>query len=206
MTTAAYPPGGTYFDNGKRSFTTVAINASKDNAIATTEFLEASEALLGLFDVLGSTAFLPVKKDMQGNIAKIRTRQLETPLESENLQDLSLNELKAKKHTATEGLVWLVRGLDFTSQALRRNLSTPNEELSTSFREAYSNTLKPHHGFLIKPLFSAAMSACPYRKDFYGKLGDDRVRVERELDTWLGALEQRVGILQEFLGGKDAKW
>lgn len=40
---------------------------------------------------------------------KIRDRQLESPIDSETLQDLCLNELKTKKHTATEGLVWLVR-------------------------------------------------------------------------------------------------
>ena len=67
-TTQAFPPGGTYFDNAKRSFTQVPINASKDNAISTTEFLEASESLTGLFDVLGSVAFNPVKSDMSGNI------------------------------------------------------------------------------------------------------------------------------------------
>jgi len=40
---------------------------------------------------------------------KIRERQLAAPLESENLQDLCRNELKAKSHKATEGLLWLVR-------------------------------------------------------------------------------------------------
>ena len=65
----AYPPGGTFFDSGKRSFKDVPVDESKDNAIATTEFLEASESLTALFDVLGSTAFKPVKSDMTGNIA-----------------------------------------------------------------------------------------------------------------------------------------
>lgn len=64
----AYPPGGTFFDTTKRSFTQVPVNLSKDNAISTTEFLEASESLAGLFDVLGSAAFTPVKSDMAGNI------------------------------------------------------------------------------------------------------------------------------------------
>ena len=62
-----------------------------------------------LFDVLGSVAFTPVKNDMTGNIKKLRERQLAAPLESETLQDLCRNELKTKKHTATEGLVWLNR-------------------------------------------------------------------------------------------------
>ncbi|KAK5116530.1 hypothetical protein LTR85_009155 [Meristemomyces frigidus] len=206
MATQAYPPGGTYFDTAKRSFTSVPVNKSKDNAISTTEFLEASESLTGLFDVLGSVAFKPVASDMTGNIKKIRDRQLSSPLESETLQDLVINELKTKKHTATEGLVWLVRGLDFTSQALRKNLSNPSEELSTSFRNAYGNTLKQYHSFMIKPIFSAAMSATPYRKDFYAKLGDNQERVQKELGEWLSALEERVSILKEFLGRKECRY
>lgn len=104
----AFPPGGTYFD-GKKSFNDVTIDQSKDNAINTTEFLEAAEALTQLFDVLGGVAFNPVKNDMGGNIKKIRERQLAAPVESETLQDLVRNELKTKKHTATEGLLWLNR-------------------------------------------------------------------------------------------------
>jgi hypothetical protein len=65
--TTAFPPGGTYFD-GRKSFADVNYDASKDNAINTTQFLEASESLTTLFDVLGSTAFKPVKSDMQGNV------------------------------------------------------------------------------------------------------------------------------------------
>ena len=64
--TAAFPPGGTYFD-GRKSFAEVDCG-DKDNAINTTQFLEAAESLTTLFDVLGSAAFKPVKSDMQGNI------------------------------------------------------------------------------------------------------------------------------------------
>ena len=60
-------------------------------------------------DVLGSVAFTPVKSDITGNVKKIRERQLAAPAQSETLQSLVVNELKAKKHIATEGLLWLVR-------------------------------------------------------------------------------------------------
>lgn len=106
---AAYPPGGTFFDTVTKSFVDVEIDESKDSAIRTTDFLEAAESLTTLFDVLGSAAFKPVKNDMGGNIKKIRDRQLAAPTLSETLQDLVLNELKEKKHVATEGLVWLNR-------------------------------------------------------------------------------------------------
>jgi len=203
-TTKAYPPGGTFLDTLKRSFTDVPIDSN--NAISTSEFLEAAESLTTLFDVLGSVAFTPVKSDMLGNVKKIRDRQLAAPGDSANLQDLVRNELKAKKHTATEGMVWLVRGLDFTAIALTQNLANVSEELSTSFRSAYGSTLKPYHSFMVKPIFSAAMSATPYRKDFYVKLGEDAEKVAEELKVWLAALERLIAVLKAFLESKEAKW
>jgi len=201
-----YPPGGTFFDTLKRSFVDVPIDAENANAISTTEFLEAAESLATLFDVLGSMVFVPVKNDILGNIKKLRDRQLAAPTESETLQALVINELKTKKHTATEGLLWLVRGLDFTAQALRQNVSSNTDELSTSFRSAYATTLKPYHNFMVKGLFSAAMSETPYRKDFYNKLGEDQDKVQSELRLWLSALEKQVGLLKGFQSRKEAQF
>jgi hypothetical protein len=47
--TNAYPPGGTFLDTLKKSFRDVPIIKEKDNAVATTEFLEAAESLTTLF-------------------------------------------------------------------------------------------------------------------------------------------------------------
>ncbi|KAH8912433.1 glycolipid transfer protein [Coniochaeta sp. PMI_546] len=204
--TAAIPPGGTLLDTFKKSFTDVPIDAEKNNAIHTSEFLDAAESLTTMFDVMGSVAFSPVKNDMLGNIKKLRERQLAAPLESETLQDLVINELKTKSHKATEGLLWLTRGLEFTCIALSQNLASQSTELSESFRSAYGVTLKPHHSFMVKPIFSAAMSACPYRKDFYAKLGSDLDKVMEQLRVYLAALDKIVGILKAFLASKEAKW
>lgn len=46
-----YPAGGTWFDTLKKSFVDVPVDASKDNAVPTTDFLEASESLTTLFGV-----------------------------------------------------------------------------------------------------------------------------------------------------------
>jgi glycolipid transfer protein (GLTP) len=97
-------------------------------------------------------------------------------------------------------------GLDFTAQALRNNISEPTTELSDSFRNAYGCTLKPHHSFIVKPIFSAAMSATPYRKDFYAKLDEDPVQCSAALEQWIEALEKRVAILKEFQARDKAKW
>lgn len=156
---------------------------------------------------------------MAGNIAKVRERQKAAPATAATLQSLVKAELASKSHKATEGLLWLVRGLDFTAQALRSDLTSnagvtateqkPTKELADGFRASYKNTLAPHHSFLIKPIFSAAMSATPYRKDFYARLGGEGTDPEttrQALEKWVAALEERVAILKTFLASKDAKW
>ena len=44
-----YPAGGTWFDTLHKSFVDVSVDASKDNAIPTSDFLEAAESLTTLF-------------------------------------------------------------------------------------------------------------------------------------------------------------
>ncbi|KAK6507456.1 hypothetical protein TWF481_005888 [Arthrobotrys musiformis] len=187
------------FSNG-RSFADVPV----DDGIPTTEFLEASEYLVKLFDILGSTAFGAVISDMNGNIKKIRDRQTAEPGKSSTLQLLTAQEFeeKKKKATATEGLLWLSRGLDFTSKALRHNLSHPTEELVTSFQHSYDGTLKKHHNFVVKGIFSVALKATPYRKDFYEKIGVSTAdpKDDERLTNWLSSLEKVVSTIQGFYG------
>ncbi|KAF8522433.1 glycolipid transfer protein domain-containing protein [Hysterangium stoloniferum] len=176
----------TYFDTIKKSFADVPIT---DAGVDTVAFLEAAEGLVGLFDLLGSTAFGVVQSDLKGNIAKVRTRYNATPELSATLEQLVLNEKKEKKQPATEGLMWLLRGLAFTAQALQRSHGDKSEELSVSFNKSYEGTLKQFHNFVVKGVFALAMKACPYRKDFYEKLGSPPEKVDQELGVWLAALD-----------------
>lgn len=50
------------------------------------------------------------------------------------------------------------------------------------------------------------MSATPYRKDFYAKLGDDAEKAQAALEACVGGLENIVTILKAFLDRKEAKW
>jgi hypothetical protein len=59
---------------------------------------------------------------------------------------------------------------------------------------------------MVKPIFSAAMSAVPYRKDFYVKLGEDAEKVQAELNVWLEALGRVIAVVKAFLETKEAKW
>lgn len=74
-----------------------------------------------------------------------------------------------------------------------------------SFTKAYEDSLRKYHSIMVRPIFSVcilltqlAMKACPYRKDFYAKLGAPQDRVNAQLDEWVTSLERIVGELQQF--------
>ncbi|KAF2760466.1 glycolipid transfer protein [Pseudovirgaria hyperparasitica] len=199
MASSSYPAGKTFFSTVKKSYVDVPVDQSKDNAVSTSEFLEANESLLSLFDLLGSGAFSLVTKDLANNIKKVRTRQLEKPAESETIQDLVKNEIKDGKSTATEGLLWLLRGLEFASASIGLNLTKPDKELGPCFQEGYGNTLSNHHGAAVKIVVKPLLGQLPYRKDFYAKLGADHELVEAEMKAWVEAFQKIVDILQTFM-------
>lgn len=117
---------------------------------------------------------------------------------SATLQDLVLNEKANKETAATQGLLWLSRGLQFTAQAMRETIDHPELELTKTFTESYNKTLIKYHSVFVKPVFKLAMKACPYRADFFKKLGEDQEKVLKQLTEWLEALENLVKIIFEF--------
>lgn len=133
-------------------------------------------------------------------------------------------EKAEKKNTATEGLMWLLRGMYFTCKALQNAQANKSEELASAFSASYSATLKQFHNFIVKGVFSVkadaygiftlrltprlkvAMKACPYRADFYKKLAADPAGgppasqevLNAELDKWLAALSKIVTQMDDF--------
>lgn len=50
------------------------------------------------------------------------------------------------------------------------------------------------------------MSATPYRKDFYAKLGEDQEKVAVAMAKEVAALEKVIAILKAFQATKPAQW
>jgi hypothetical protein len=78
---------------------------------------------------------------------------------SDTLEKLVENEKGEKKRVATEGLLWLLRGLSFTCAALQFAQMNVSKELAEAFNESYAITLKKYHNFVVKGIF--AVSAPP---------------------------------------------
>ncbi|KAI0049965.1 glycolipid transfer protein [Auriscalpium vulgare] len=177
-----------------------------DAGVDTLAFLKAADGLVGLFDLLGSAAFSVVQSDLRGNITKVRARYDAAPKLSDTLEKLVVNEKGEKKRTATEGLLWLLRGLSFTCKALQNAQANASEELAAAFAKSYEVTLKKFHNFVVKGVFAVALKACPYRAVLFDKLKADpsggppatQEKVDEELSRWLGALASIVARIEEF--------
>jgi len=65
-----------------------------------------------------------------------------------------MHEKVEKKRTATEGLLWLLRGLEFTLKSLKNLQENKTEELSAAFTKGYEGSLKQFHNFVVKGIFA----------------------------------------------------
>ena len=85
---------------------------------------------------------------------KVRARYDAAPAQSATLEQLVENEKGEKKRTATEGLMWLVRGLSFTCKALQITQANQSSELAVAFSQSYEGTLKKFHNIIVKGIFA----------------------------------------------------
>ncbi|KAI8375854.1 glycolipid transfer protein domain-containing protein [Blakeslea trispora] len=177
-----------------RSFTDVQVTS---DGIKTVEFLEATECMIHMFDLFGNSAFSVVQNDLRNNLTKIRARYQQEPTEYHTLELLMAKEAHLKRRIATEAVLWLKRGLDFTCQSLLHSLDHPDEELPASFSLAYDATLRPYHSFVVRPVFHLAMNACPWRKDFYQRIDVQTAHSEMLMRNWLIALKQLLQQLDQ---------
>jgi hypothetical protein len=67
------------------------------------------------------------------------------------------NEKSEKNRVATEGLLWLLRGLSFTCKALQYSQKDEKCELAEAFNTSYGETLKKHHTFFVRPIFAVSI-------------------------------------------------
>ncbi|CAO4368556.1 unnamed protein product [Caenorhabditis nigoni] len=163
------PGHETYFAKPEHFFP----HLTEDGKIPTAQFLSACQGISDFVSFLGTT-FTLVRKDIQGNVDKVRTRFEKDQEGQKYLQDLidaDLAEHGGKFGIATEGLLWLKRGLQFMLELLSEMVAAYNngqphaktEDLSAAVATAYAKSLKRHHGFIAKQAFKVVTMAVPYR-------------------------------------------
>ncbi|XP_053313165.1 glycolipid transfer protein [Spea bombifrons] len=161
-----------------------------DKQIDTRNFLDSVSHLPAFFDCLGPAIFSPIKADITGNIAKIRTVYESNPTKFRTLQQILEGEKELHgpqwpKVGATLALMWLKRGLKFIQVLLQsisdgeRDEQNPNH-IKVNVTKAYEIALKKYHGWIVQKLFQAALIAAPYKDDFLKALSKGQNVKEEE--------------------------
>ena len=128
-------------------------------------------------DLLDSKAFSTIKIDVQGNIECLRTKLQSDPHFYSILPAIVQQELKENKArhvtSGSNALLWLVRSLMFVHSFLRRFIEAVSlhQSVEKCLIGAYEETLMPHHGLVVRSVFSVAIKHSPTRSSFLSSLG-----------------------------------
>ncbi|XP_064646273.1 pleckstrin homology domain-containing family A member 8-like isoform X2 [Lineus longissimus] len=199
----------TFFSNMTTKFCDVV--PLPDGGIPVLPFLDACRNVLPIFDKLGATAFAPVKLDISGNIRKIHMKYSTKPESFPTLQSIVLYEKSMKQShlstSATVALLWLKRSVEFISEFLKEFVISTDDDLSAGVTNAYSRTLRPYHGWVLRGMFAVALSAVPSKKDFMlhlslheedAKHSDFSKQLMLDMEQCLNAQDHLIKILSEF--------
>ncbi|XP_033629528.1 pleckstrin homology domain-containing family A member 3-like [Asterias rubens] len=161
------PTVPTFFSRCSPTFDSVC--DSSDGSFKTDVFLDACAQVVDIFDMMGSSAFTPVKMDMNGNIKKLRQKYSTDPSAFSSLQTIVQQEVRSNAHhlrnSATDALMWLRRALEFVREFLVE-IEKGEKNLTTAATSAYKRSLHKYHGWVVQGVFSLAIRAAPFYEDF----------------------------------------
>mmetsp|Transcript_39952 Transcript_39952/g.67001 ORF Transcript_39952/g.67001 Transcript_39952/m.67001 type:complete len:211 (+) Transcript_39952:166-798(+) len=158
---------------------------NEQGEIQTGPFLDTCRLTVKIIEKLG-TAFYPAKADVSGNIERLSKRASEDPEGYELIFSIVTKEVEKGEHTgsssATKGLLWLKRFLEFVV-ALLRHLDDPSASLYDAASKAYKECLQPFHGFLASTAFTVILNLCGSRGSFEEAVGPQKVDGGSQFDA-----------------------
>lgn len=186
-----------YFETVK-SFADVPVSS---DGVETASFLDASDGLVNMFDLLGIGVFSFVQVDLRANIGGVRSRHASHHQVSTTLEKLVTTEVQEGTRHSTACLIRLIRGLLFTCRALENMQADHTSELRACFKRSYDEVLKHHHGWFVQTAVTLAITAVPSRSEFYRRIsqGAPQETFDTELSKWLKGLNLIVVHMKRFL-------
>uniref|UniRef100_A0A7S0G3D7 Glycolipid transfer protein domain-containing protein n=1 Tax=Rhodosorus marinus TaxID=101924 RepID=A0A7S0G3D7_9RHOD len=155
----------------------------KDGSLRIPCFVDAVIDFLVVFKALGSAFFTDmVKSDMKQNLEKIQASARKYSVETvrEMVEAEVRDQVYMNSTSGTEALLWLKRTLQFILLLLH-NIATQESKtpLNECALQAYRDTLKPCHNWVLQRMFDAGLLCVPTRQSFFEELGanEDVVRV-----------------------------
>ena len=193
------------------------LKATDGHKIPTAEFLTASKGIVSFVNLLGSV-FSPVSKDIKGDIDKLSKILIVNPDQFKYLSDIfEIEKVKipnSKLKIGTKALLMLTRSIQYVCMFLvllckDYESNVKKSDLSGYLSTAYDMTLKKHHNWFFKKLFTTCLKAAPDRKSLIKMLvlspaGDKKTVVKDKIlndtmteeDFLFSEMKQYVALLK----------
>ena len=131
--------------------------AMSDGQVKGAEFVRASKAIISIFDLISGMGV--AKRDMEGNANTIGRnltvgQSIQACVDAEMARGVEVQTLVHDGKCTTCALLWLTRALRFIVGLMRALLSDSSKSLKDAVLAGYEISLKPHHGFATKAIFS----------------------------------------------------
>jgi pleckstrin family protein A (phosphoinositide binding specific) protein 8 len=187
------------------------LQLTDNNGIPVVMFLDCSSCVLVVFDCLSASLFTPVKSDMTNNIQKIRIKHETNPAQYKTLQDILLDEVNHQVHntagSATDALTWLKRGLRFM-QVFFYEVVNGERNLEIAATKGYDQSLRAHHNFLVRGVFSVGIKAVPYYEDMMKFIGWDGTPTDEQtiiddITSSVLAIKRVLDVIDQFYQHHD---
>lgn len=210
---AALPEIKTFYTAVKTTFKDVPI--LPDKSLPTLKFLDACIDALQVLTNMRKRIFDGVVGDIQGNIQQIRNNYDARPNESYTLQAMVLYDVEQLRilnddpdyqaASTLNALKWVVRAFRFLSRFATH--ISEGQEQGPSARLAYDETLRKHHGFVVRACFKAAFLTLSTRQEFLKEIAVNKADLDRpdfektaiaDSRDYFFALEERLKLIEEF--------
>jgi len=177
------------------------MKAAKDSAetlgtgVPGTEYIAAMKTVITIFDLIPGMSI--ASGDMKGNVTKMEKKLAEysvDTLQKAVEKELAEKDIKANlkiDDSACNALLWLTRALNFIKFLVEKLIECemgpdgkpvevdgkPKRKmntLSTCIQHGYDNSLRPHHGMVVRGTFAVASKAAGVmgRESFLKKLDE----------------------------------
>ena len=161
-----------------------------------------------------STVVNQLKGDLNNSIKTVRLVYAQNTTGNAGIQTMITNEIQNKTlqkvrkdtKTATIGLLWMKRAMQFMLEFLKNIVANVDKPTKQCAQETYAAVLKPYHGWLTSKAVGLTMGWTPAKADLIQKFGYTDETFQIKMSEFLAVFEPIIMTIHNFLDGIGANF
>ncbi|XP_074557873.1 LOW QUALITY PROTEIN: glycolipid transfer protein 3-like [Curcuma longa] len=170
----------------------------EESKVSAMPLLAASNLLLHLLDKIGPT-MLVLRLDIQRNVERLEEVFMLDPSLNSSLIEIVKKEVgegtSRKAGSCSKAILWLTRSIVFGLTLFQKLDKNPKLKLEQVVEEAYSEVLKPWHGWISSAAYKIALKLVPERETLIRLL----MGQEQDYEALKQDVKSYVSVIQPLL-------